>query len=90
MADSSVHTLESFLRHCAGADPAPWYPSQYARATGADRDSLDEPLGRLRLAGLIRLTDWEQGKGQGYALTEAGRALLANPRALARLREMEV
>ncbi len=77
---------DAVLRLCADAGPAPWYPSQYAKATGTDRDSLDEPLNHLRLAGLVRLTDWQPGLGQGYVLTEAGRAVLANPRALDRLR----
>jgi rhomboid protease GluP len=86
MSASAELTHDALLRLCADADPAPWYPSEYARATGTDRDSLDEPLTHLRLAGLVRLTDWEPGRGQGYALTAAGRAALDSPRALARLR----
>src|SRR5437879_5194576 len=76
-------SFDEVLRLCASADPGPWYPSRYA----GDRDSLDEPLNLLRLAGLVRLTAWEQGIGQGYELTAAGRAALDNPRAAARLRE---
>src|SRR5262245_58656193 len=86
MAASAALTLESLLRLCAEVAPAPWYPSQYAQTTGIDRDRLDEPLTQLRLAGLLRLTDWERGKGQGYAVTDDGRTVLANPRMVARLR----
>jgi len=35
---------------------------------------------------LIRLTDWVQGKGQGYSLTPAGETVLEKPRLLDRLR----
>ncbi len=77
---------EMILRLCAEATPSPWYPKTYAQATGIERDSLDPPLERLRLAGLIRLTDWVQGHGQGYVLTPEGLDLLQNQRALAQLR----
>ena len=40
----------------------------------------------LRLGGLIRIADWAQGKGQGYALTPEGASVLESPRELARLR----
>src|SRR5262249_43669726 len=56
--------LEEILRGCAAAAPQPWYPREYARARGIDRDSLDRPLERLRLGGLVQLTDWVQGLGQ--------------------------
>jgi membrane associated rhomboid family serine protease len=90
MTTPDAPTLDLLLRLCSAAAPAPWYPSQYAKATGTDRDALDEPLNRLRLAGLLRLTDWEPGVGQGYAVTDTGRAVLDNPRALARLRAGDV
>jgi membrane associated rhomboid family serine protease len=35
--------------------------------------------------GLIRLTDWIQGRGQGYALTPAGQEVIQNPRLMSRL-----
>src|SRR5206468_1304759 len=41
---------------------------------------------QLRMAGLIHLTDWVRGLGQGYALTEEGSYVLQNPRELAKLR----
>jgi membrane associated rhomboid family serine protease len=87
MANPTTDLLEMILRECAGARPQPWYPSEYAQATGLARAALDPPLDQLRLGGLIRLTDWEQGKGQGYTLTPAGEQVLDKPRLLGRLRE---
>lgn len=78
-------TPDALLRLCGAAAPAGWFPSEYARGVGADRDSLDEPLNRLRLAGLVEIGGWEAGRGQCYVLTDAGRAALADPRVLARL-----
>ena len=87
MATPTTDLLEIILRECAGSRPEPWYPSEYARATGVPRPTLDEPLDRLRLGGLVRLTDWVQGKGQGYTLTPAGEQVLERPRLLQRLRD---
>jgi membrane associated rhomboid family serine protease len=86
MTDPQTHPLEAILRLCAQAAPNPWYPSVFARANGIPRDSLDPHLDRLRLGGLIHLTDWEPGHGQGYALTPQGEQVLRNPRQLALLR----
>src|SRR3954471_13933239 len=77
-------TPDDVLRLCAAPDP--WFPSDYARSTGTDRDALDEPLARLRLGGLVRIGGWEPGKGQWYTATDSGRAALADPRVLAGLR----
>src|SRR6266851_6145453 len=85
MPESSVHPLESILRLCASKAPEPWYPSAYSKETGIPRESLDPHLDQLRMAGLIRLTDWVSGHGQGYALTPAGEEILKSPRQLARL-----
>jgi rhomboid protease GluP len=78
--------LETILQQCAAAAPQPWYPSSYAQANGMRRDDLDPHLDQLRMAGLIQLTDWVQGYGQGYALTPAGNRVLQSPRELARIR----
>jgi membrane associated rhomboid family serine protease len=78
--------LETILRQCAESAPNPWYPSGYAQANGMKRDDLDPHLDQLRMAGLIRLTDWVQGRGQGYALTPEGQRVLQSPRDLARVR----
>jgi membrane associated rhomboid family serine protease len=85
MPESSVHPLESILRLCAAKAPDPWYPSAYAKETGTPRETLDPHLDQLRMAGLIHLTDWVSGLGQGYALTPAGEEILKSPRQLARL-----
>jgi membrane associated rhomboid family serine protease len=42
------------------------------------------------MGGLIHLTDWVQGNGQGYALTAEGTRVLQSPRELARLRAGEL
>jgi rhomboid protease GluP len=78
--------LVAILRHCAAAAPEPWYPSAHARTTGIPRDSLDSPLERLRLGGLVELTPWTQGNGQGYRLTPQGEEVLHAPRQLNLLR----
>jgi rhomboid protease GluP len=90
MGDPPVPTPDAILRLCADAAPKPWYPSAHAKAAGLDRDGLDEPLTQLRLAGLVQIANWEPGLGQGYTLTDAGRAILESPRALARLRNGNV
>src|SRR5437763_6545720 len=81
---ASTPSPDGVLQLCAASDPAPWYPSRYAREAGLDRDSLDEPLNQLRIAGLVRIGGWEAGRGQCYVLTDAGRAAVASPRDLAR------
>jgi membrane associated rhomboid family serine protease len=78
--------LTAILRLCAGTAPKPWYPRIYCQETGIARDSLDLTLERLRLGGMIHLTDWVEGTGQGYSLTPAGRRALESPRDLDRLR----
>jgi membrane associated rhomboid family serine protease len=83
--DRPLPTPDAILRLCAASEPAAWFPSAHAAETGTDRDSIDEPLNQLRLAGLVRIGGWEPGKGQCYVLTDAGRAALANGRPLDRL-----
>lgn len=85
----AADSLEPLLRQIAQAAPAPWYPKLYAEQTGVTRDSLDQPLEKLRLGGLISLTPWEQGRGQGYRLTPAGELALRNPHELTRLRDLK-
>lgn len=88
MSDAATHPLETILQRCAAHAPQPWYPQ--ADGQGIPRDRLDPSLDELRLAGLIRLTDWVQGKGQGYALTPAGAEALRSPNVMARLRRGDV
>ncbi len=76
MTNSSDEALLALLRLIAAAAPNPWYPSEYARNTNIPRDSLDVLLEKLRLGGMIRLTDWTQDYGQGYVLTPEAVQLL--------------
>ena len=90
MSESDTHPLESILRQCAVHAPQPWYPQEDAQSLGIPRDRLEPLLDELRLAGLVRLTDWVQSKGQGYTLTPAGAAAMSSPHLLARLRKGDV
>src|SRR5947209_20605931 len=83
MTAPAAPTPDDLLRQCAASAPAPWFPSDYARTAGVPRDDLDEPLAALRLGGLVRIEGWEAGRGQGYVLTDAGRAAVAGPPAAA-------
>ncbi len=87
MAEVSTSLIEMVLRDVAASGAEPWYPAAYAQATGVARHAIDAGLDHLRLASLVRLTDWVQGRGQGYTLTPLGAEVLDNPRLLARLRE---
>lgn len=87
MSDSDAPTLDSILGLCAAATPDPWYPSAYSKTSGVARAQLDPLLDELRMAGLIRLTDWVPEYGQGYVLTLAGEQIAKSPRKLARLRK---
>jgi membrane associated rhomboid family serine protease len=90
MATAHTELLEIILRECAAAQGRPWYPSAFASATGVPREPLEACLDQLRLNGLVQLTPWVQGHGQGYQLTPAGAEVLRQPRLLAKLREGEV
>lgn len=74
-------TPEAVLRAVAASSGA-WFPSAFASETGTPRDTLDDPLGVLRLAGLVRVDAWVRGLGQGYVLTAQGQAALADPAVL--------
>ncbi len=76
--------LETVLRQCAAQEPL--YAGPFAETSGVPRDRLDAAFDQLRLGGLVRLTDWVTGRGQGYALTDEGRALLNDARRLERLK----
>ena len=82
---SATLTADTVLLWVAGAGGA-WFPSEFASRAGVARDTLDEPLAELRLAGLVQVAEWVRGAGQGYALTPAGAAAASDPAALARLR----
>lgn len=86
MSSKPTPEIDEILKSCAASAPRPWRAAEFSRANGVDRDSLDEPLNKLRLAGLVRLTDWEPGIGQGYLPTEAGASLAKDIAGLERLR----
>ena len=90
MNESSAAPYEGIFKLCAQAAPAPWYPADFAQEKGWDRAHLDEPLDQLRLAGLVELTDWVAGKGQGYRLTPDGEAVLKSPRLMSYIRQGRV
>ena len=70
-------TPTTLLASIGAVKGQPWFPSKHAAATGGDRDALDDPLNQLRLAGLVRVAEWERGVGQGYVLTPQGERALA-------------
>src|SRR4051794_9607 len=71
-------TPASVLLAIAATDGS-WFPSRYAAEARIARDRLDEPLAELRVAGLVRVSEWVRGVGQGYALTPEGRAAASDP-----------
>src|SRR5262249_43528764 len=74
--------LEAVLLECAQRAPAPLYAAEYADTARIPRGQLDDALDRLRLGGLVKLTDWVQGRGQGYVLTPQGAEVTTTPRLL--------
>src|SRR5262245_23688569 len=84
-AATALH--ETILRQCLAADPNPWYPKEHAEATATDRERLYGPLNDLRVARLVQLTEWVEGKGQGYVVTPLGKEVLNDPASLTRLRD---
>src|SRR5262245_36522464 len=91
MPDADSPTLDTILELCAKTTPdKPWYPAAYVKATGVSRDQIDPLLDELRMAGLVRLTDWVPEHGQGYVATPAGEEIARSPRKLARLRKGKV
>jgi membrane associated rhomboid family serine protease len=90
MTEPRPELYETILRQCATAAPRPWYPKAFAESTGLARDTLDVALERLRMRGLIELTPWESGPGQGYRLTPDGEQVLRDAGLLDRVREGRV
>src|SRR5262245_61943467 len=85
MTEPAMDPLAALLYQIAQSEPLPWYPRVYAESRGAPRDALDGPLERLRMLGLVELTEWVQNNGQGYRITAAGKQVLYNPRLMAQL-----
>jgi rhomboid protease GluP len=76
---SSDEDEKRLLRAISAAAPQMWFPLLHAQQTGAPRDSLDEPLWLLRQAGLVQVTDWIGGLGQGFQLTRDGERAVDHP-----------
>lgn len=85
MASPEAIALDRLLTLIGQQSPSPWYPREYAQSSGVDRGQLDRALDELRLAGLIELTVWESGRGQGVRITDAGREVLSSPRQMNQL-----
>src|SRR5262245_24811122 len=85
MTQHAMDPLAALLYQIAQSEPQPWYPKVFAESRGVPRDSLDAPLERLRLLGLVELTEWVANNGQGYRLTTAGKRVLYEPRLMAQL-----
>ncbi|WP_020468603.1 rhomboid family intramembrane serine protease [Zavarzinella formosa] len=77
IAESSLR--ETLLRAIAEQGAEPWLPRLHAEKHSLDLESLYSPLNDLRIANLIQLTEWQQGHGQGYQITELGREVLRDP-----------
>ncbi len=87
LSPSSVPAVEAstgaaatdVLRAIAAVAPQLWFPRRFAEVSGTSRDSLDEPLWRLRQAGMIHVADWIAGLGQGFQLTRTGEKAVEHP-----------
>lgn len=87
MAESEL--LTRVLQACGQSAPAPMFPAEFAAATSLPRPDVDAAVDRLRTNGYVQIVDWVQGKGQGYALTPAGTAAMAEPMELRRPANVE-
>ena len=76
---SSGPVAKDVLRAIAAVAPQLWFPRRFAEISGTPRDSLDEPLWRLRQAGMIHVADWIAGLGQGFQLTRTGEKAVEHP-----------
>ena len=86
MSDTVLPTHEALLKLLRGRGTETVVSEGMRASVGSAPGYLDLPLNELRLKGLIRLTDWEPGLGQGYVLTEFGEEVFEKPSYLAELR----
>lgn len=77
MAENEL--LMRLMQACAQAGPAPFFLSEFAATSGLARADIDAAVDRLRHNGYLRIVDWVQGKGQGYAPTSEGIEALKTP-----------
>ncbi|HEX3315508.1 MAG TPA: rhomboid family intramembrane serine protease [Gemmataceae bacterium] len=78
LRENLLQVLDACRRHGV------FHPRTDADALSVDRAHVDEALDHLRTGGFIEIADWFTDKGQGYRLTSAGQAALADPRRLDR------
>ncbi|MGF1582219.1 MAG: rhomboid family intramembrane serine protease [Gemmataceae bacterium] len=78
------------LRDCAYTGEESWYLAEYSKQTGVDRDHLEFAADQLRRAGVIELTKFVPGRGQGFAITGFGIEMLRSSKYMGRLRTMGV
>jgi rhomboid protease GluP len=90
MSGSGDYRLDELLKLIAQSTSRPWYLADLPQAERVDRKQLDCLLDELRLAGLIELTPWEAGRGQGLRVTPAGRKYVDSSRLMARLARGEL
>ena len=76
LRENLLRVLDACRRHGV------FHPRTDADALPIDRARVDEALDHLRTGGFIEIADWLADKGQGYRLTDAGAAALADPRRL--------
>ncbi len=90
MEDLKNEILEMILRDCAYTGGESWYLAEYAKQTGLNRDDLEYAADQLRRAGLIELTKFVPGRGQGFMITDFGIEMLRSSKHMGRLRTMGV
>lgn len=78
---------ETILQTCLRLFPEAWYPHKNPLSPEIPTEEVDRTLNDLRMLGLINLTDWKAGVGQGYQITPLGIEIAQNPLFLKRLRE---
>jgi rhomboid protease GluP len=78
--------LENLLRECARQRPTPVFPAELAHATGMNLEQIEAAFDHLRTMKLVFLTDWIQGHGRGFIITEDGVHVLTDHVLLDRLR----
>jgi membrane associated rhomboid family serine protease len=84
--DGDFDPLEDVLRRVAAASPRPWYPREFAKATGIPLSEVAIDVEFLWLEGLLRPASQPGDQFPGLALTEAGSRMLADTATLAALR----
>ncbi len=88
MTQPHTDLLEVVLRDCDRQ--APWYPAEFAKATGLPPAVLEACLGQLKSHGLLCPNTSDEARGLGYQLTKYGLEVLEQPRLLGRLRSGDI